>query len=360
MRGLGSRSIASVLTAGALAVAGCYSGAPAPGATVAPLVAGSPEASQDPVDCPNFVEIVETGSIVGGEEITEDGPLAREQRRLDEDAQAAVAYGAAHPDEFGSVRYENGPRVRIVIGFTARIEEHCAALRAILEYPDEFEMFRQEATEARLMEVQQEIIDMAGGSVIGIGTGPDRLDVQLRADGEAVAAEILEAYRGLVTIQVGMLPYPDPFAGGPVCRPLPGPILEGSVFAVTIRFAAATVRSGADFQATATVTNTGPVGTTLETGQPLTALVFGSGTDRLVGGFTGILAGTGFGGDLAPGEGLEIDVLGSTASCEPGLGYAIPPGQYDVRVLLDQYAMHDNAPTEVGAGPAHDRPVTGG
>ena len=30
-----------------------------------------------------------------------------------------------------------------------------------------------------------------------------------------------------------------------------------------------------------------------------------------------------------------------TASCEPSLGYALPPGLYDVRVTVEQYAHPD-------------------
>ncbi|HEX5589988.1 MAG TPA: hypothetical protein VFX65_06840, partial [Candidatus Limnocylindrales bacterium] len=94
--------------------------------------------------CPNFVEVVETGPMPG-DDGTEEGPVAREQERIRDDVDAASAYGAEHPDEFASVRFENGPRVRLVIGFTAHIAEHCAALREILEYPDEFEIIRQPA-----------------------------------------------------------------------------------------------------------------------------------------------------------------------------------------------------------------------
>ena len=47
MPSLGSMSLASVLTAVVLTAAGCYSGAPAPGATDGPLATGVSEASPD-------------------------------------------------------------------------------------------------------------------------------------------------------------------------------------------------------------------------------------------------------------------------------------------------------------------------
>ena len=347
MSPLQSTSLASLLAAVVVTVAGCYSGAPAPGATAEPSTSGSAVAPLAAAGCPNFVEVVETGPLPG-DDGTEDGPVAREQQRISGDVDLAVQYGADHPAEFASVRYENGPRVRLVIGFTAHVEEHCAALRAILEFPDEFEIIRQPATEARLEEIQQEIIDLTPGQVLGVGIGAGTIDVQLRADGEAMAAEIQARYGDLVSIQVGLLPYPDPFAGDLGCGVFsPHPIVEDSPFMVTLRLDIDEVRSGADFRATATVTNTGPEAVMLETGQPLTAIIFGRGSDQLVGGFAGGVGGTGFGGNLAPGDGLDIDVLGSTASCEPALGYALPPGAYDIRVAVDQYTMHDDAPTEV-------------
>ncbi|HEX4897852.1 MAG TPA: hypothetical protein VFV53_05775 [Candidatus Limnocylindrales bacterium] len=347
MPSLGSISVATVLTAVVLAVAGCYSGAPAPGTADPPRVTASPEASPVIAVCPNFVDVVETGPTFGGEEITEGGPLAQEQSRLEADMTAVQAYASGHPGEFASIRWENGPRVRIVVGFTGRIEEHCAALRAILEYPDEFEIIRQPATEARLEQLQGELFARYREVLRSIGRGAGVLHVGFRADGEAAAAEVRAAYGDLVEITVGMLPYPDPFALDVSCGELPGPLVADSPFSVTATLATSTVRSGHDFRGTVTVTNTSAVTVLLDTGQPATAILFEAGSDRPVGFYEGGIGGTGFGGNLAPGESLGFDVLGGTASCDPAIGYALPPGSYEVRVPIDQYTMHDDAPTEV-------------
>jgi hypothetical protein len=282
-----------------------------------------------------------------GDDGTEEGPVAREQQRLDGDVQAAVAYGAEHPDEFASVRYENGPRVRIVIGFTAHIDEHCAALRELLEYPDEFEIIRQPATEAQLEQIQEGLAARYREVLRSVGRGAGVLHLGLRADGEAAAAEVRAEYGDLVEITVGILPYPDPFAHGGGCGGLPGPIVTDTPFAVSATLDAATVRSGHDFGGTVTVTNTSASAAVLDTGQPATAIVFRAGSNRPVGFYDGGIAGTGFGGNLGPSESLSFDLLGGTASCDPALGYALPPGRYDVRVPVDQYTMHENAPTEI-------------
>jgi len=347
MPSLRSTSLASVLTAVVLTVAGCYGGAPAPEATDEPLVTGTPEASLNMADCPNFVEVVETGPIVGGEEITENGPLAQEHWRLDADMTAVQDYVSGHLGDFASIRWENGPRVRIVVGFTARIEEHCAALRAILEYPDEFEIIKQPATEAQLEQIQDELFARYRDQMRSIGRGAGVLHLAFRADGEAAAAEVRAEYGDLVEITVGRLPYPDPFAGGGSCGGLPEPLVLDSPFSVTATLDRATVRSGHDFGGSVTVTNVSTASALLDTGQPATAILFQAGSNRPVGLYEGGVAGTGFGGNLGPGESLSFDLLGGTASCDPALGYALPAGSYEVRVPIDQYKMHDNAPTEV-------------
>jgi hypothetical protein len=50
--------------------------------------------------------------------------------------------------------------------------------------------------------------------------------------------------------------------------------------------------------------------------------------------------------------------VGGTASCDPALGYALPPGDYEVRVPVVQLTMHDNAPTEVSYVLSEPVPLT--
>ena len=55
-------------------------------------------------------------------------------------------------------------------------------------------------------------------------------------------------------------------------------------------------------------------------------------TDSIVasGGFSGRLAGTGFGTRLVPGERREITLIVGTACCEPNDLYVPPTGAYEV------------------------------
>ena len=252
------------------------------------------------------------------------------------DIETATEYGAKHPGEFASVRFENTPRVRIVIGFTDQIEVHCAALRAMLEFPDEFEVIRQPNTSSDVEQIQQDIVVLAGPKMRYAGIGAGTIDVGLRADGESIAEQIRTRYGDLVTIQVGLQAYPPGRAPAPDCATRARPIVADSRFAATLRLASASVRSGEDFKATASVTNRSSA-VEFESGDPMMAYIYRAGTDEIVGAYDGGIGGVGTGGTLAPGESIDISVVGGTASCLAELGYALPPGEYDVRAAIDQY-----------------------
>ena len=285
--------------------------------------------------CPNYVDVVETGPPPpdGGE----NGPVPQTQARLSDDVDAVVAYGAEHPDEFASVRYENAPRVRIVVGFTDHIDVHCAALRALLEYPDEFEIIRQPRAANDVERIQEEINELAGPKLRYSGIGAGTIDVGLRSDGEPIAEQIRDRYGDLVSITVGLQPYPPGSAPGPDCATRAGPIAVGSPFAATLRLAAAEVRSGEDFKGTATVTNRRDSPVEFESGEPMTAFIYRKGTDQIVGAYDAGIGGVGLGRTLGPGESIDVSVVGGTASCLEDLGYTLPPGEYDVRAAIDQY-----------------------
>ena len=351
MRRVGRSSAALVLLAAALA--GCY----APGAETSPVASGSPLVSpkssgqlagspEEVVGCPNYVTVVETGPMPT--DFAEDGPVARDQQRLEGDITAMQAYAASHADEFGSIRYENGPRVRIVVAFTAHLAEHCAALRSMLEYPEEFELIWQQHTEEDRLAIMEEIVAVARARDLmrTVGLGTTHINVQLRADGEALAAELTQRYGDIVAIGVGLLPYPDPFVAEVVdCGQL-HPLITDSPFRVTAVLDATELHVGEDFSGTVTVTNTGSETVEFETGRPHTAIVYVPGSDQAVGMYDGGVSGTGTGSSIAPGGSFDMDMIGGTASCDPALGYALPPGSYDVRVPVAQYTFTDG-PTAI-------------
>ncbi len=300
--------------------------------------------------CPNFVDVVETGPMPG-DTGTENGPVAREQGRLNGDAEAAQAYGAAHPDEFASLRYENGPRVRLVIAFTANIAEHCAALRELLAFPEEFELVLEERTEQDRLAIQHEIVQRAGPFLVSAASGGATgvVEVALRANVEGMARQIVEQYGDAVHVTVGLLSYPDRARadGGTRCGPDPGTLRLDTPLRGTLVLESSSVSSGADFDAKVRVANLGTTDFDFQSGATATALIFAPGESEAIGTFTGAIGDVGLGQVLGPRDSIDIDVLGGTASCDPALGYALPSGAYEVRAVIDVYTMHDNAPTDI-------------
>lgn len=189
--------------------------------------------------------------------------------------------------------------------------------------------------------IQEEIAEMSGGysHSVGSGAGTGVIDVFLRADGEHIAAEIFELYGDLVDITVGALSYPDRTrAGGFPCDlSLPSPPADGEGLVATLRLDATEMTAGAEFGGRATITNEGEGVVEFEAGTPLIAFVFLPGGSEVIGVQTGNIAGLALQADLEPGESIDIDVIGGTASCDPDLGYALPPGEYEVRAALEHY-----------------------
>jgi hypothetical protein len=357
MRGANLTGRLIVMIAAASLLTACGAGAtPLPSQTP-PAASETPSASPDPTGgsagmagCPNFVEVVETGPVPG-DNGAEDGPVAQAQNRLQDDAEAAQEYGAAHPDEFASLRFENGPRVRLVIAFTGHIAEHCAALRDLMAFPDDFELILEKRTEADLRAIQEEIVNRARPFLVSAGSGGATgvVEVGLRANGEGMARQIVEEYGDAVHVTVGLLSYPDRTRadGLTTCGPANGTLALDSPLRGTLVLEPISVSSGADFDAKVRVVNVGVGDFAFESGSPATALVFAPGGSEPVGTFTGGIGGVGLSRVLGPRDSVDIDVLGGTASCDPALGYALPPGQYEVRAIVDVLTMHDNAPTEI-------------
>lgn len=52
--------------------------------------------------------------------------------------------------------------------------------------------------------------------------------------------------------------------------------------------------------------------------------------------------------DLAPGEGATLDASVGLASCDPALDYQVPPGDYELVVVVDRVVSERSPVTVVG------------
>ena len=115
----------------------------------------------------------------------------------------------------------------------------------------------------------------------------------------------------------------------------------------TVSLSSATVRSGLDGEGVVTITNNGPETASINTGSPLVGAVVRSGTSTVVGVLLGGIGNLGDGASLQPGQTHDIQALFGTASCDVALGYALPPGSYEVvvPVICSNTAAGTNAPS---------------
>ena len=230
---------------------------------------------------------------------------------------------------------------RVVIGFTGDLAPHRAALEPLLADPERVLIcsvaFNSAQISAVATEIQQQMT--AGGPMVGVFGGTSAVEVQLAAYGEDFAAQLVATYGDIVKVRVGLFPYPmtDELAAStepdPACASdISGPI-DMSGLRAEVRLASNALAQGTDTDGKVVFTNTGTADVSFESGDPLTGVVVMPGTTDVVGTFTGVLAGTGAGAVLAPGESTEVGLVVGTASCIPANGFMLPPGEYEVVVV---------------------------
>ena len=295
---------------------------------VASGCSGSPGSDSD-IDCPNFV-----AEPVYGEKVLGD-PAA--QGRLFDDGQVLMEYGAQYEDVYGGLHFANSPYVRLEVGFTADINEHCWAMRELVEFTDHFEVIRVPFSIQDLRAAAQ-AAEEAGGWDVGMGW--NHVSVRLPPDGEAVAEQLHRDYGAAMEIRVGGWPYPPPdnWEVSSVCEPV--------------------VESPNLLPLTATIVAPGgPVGVTEERQITITFEYHGSEPLRLSVGRQflplfrpGEAAPAAFYGgwveggpqimDLEPGDTAEATAVIGITPCTLDHGYLLEAGEYELRGPFE-YSWND-------------------
>jgi len=281
------------------------------------------------------------------------GWLSGEQEPLRLDHDTIGQYGAGHADEFAGVWLANEPWVRLVAAFTDNLEAHCAALRDIVAHPERLEVVRRDHSVEDRQRIRAEIEPLmtSDGLIQGIGDVQDHVSVELRADGEDLAAKLWARYGDAVRLRVGTAPYPPSDSPTVATACDIGEIAEWPPgVSASLELADDAIASGTNTGGTVTIVNESADRFTADLGEPEIGWVFEEGATTPVGAFTGGVAGWGRDVDLAPGEQATLDVLVGTASCDPSRGYGLPPGTYDVRATLST-AHEETAEGQIVPGP---------
>ncbi len=264
------------------------------------------------------------------------------QSALRGDFEIVARYGEEHPGAWAGAWWDNEPAVRIVAAFTGDAASHDAALRPRLQHPGRLVVQSRQHSLADLRRVREEIEralrqrqEQAGRPILtSIGNGKAVISVHLRADQEHVAGELASRYGSAVELRVGNFSFPDRRLRP---RPAAGPAPQEQAFEgleMSVEVDQAVLEAGADGRGRLVLRNSsqeriGP----LHCGQPLVGSLLNSSLEA-VGGYSGWIAGTGRVIDLAPGETASLGVIFGTASAREGLGYALPPGRYWLKVQM--------------------------
>jgi hypothetical protein len=263
-----------------------------------------------------------------------------EHGKLRHDIEVVRAYGEAHPSAWVGLRFENEPTVRIVALFVGDdLQPHEEALRGLVEHPDQLELRSAPYPLTRLEEIKADIRVLAtsgeSGRLKAWGVGQGTVVVRLRASEETLAEELHERYGDAVELTVGRFPYPDLPSSPSLSEPPGGrpPLLPQDMADVSVS-SDIRIRSGEDLTSVLVVRSGTDDQLVVETNGQVTARVMDSETGRCIGGFTGSQNMPLVPFRALPHDSVEIPVLIGTASFVPELGYALPPGEWWIEVIL--------------------------
>lgn len=252
------------------------------------------------------------------------------------------AYGVEHAEDFGDLKLDR-PNRHVIAGFVRNLEEHQAALRALVSRPDVVQIVPATLSWAEreriVAALKEEFAPPVGQSspYQGISLQFATVTLNLRADGEPVAARLHQRYGDALGIRVGVKSYPSGEATGAACTAerVAGSAPPG----LSLRLELTTPRVGAGHNGTGRLVmrNTGSKALEVNTDSSTTGIVTRPGDPTVVGVFTGGSIGTGLHATLESGESLRpVGVGFGTASCLAG-GYALPPGGYEVRAVIQLF-----------------------
>ena len=193
--------------------------------------------------------------------------------------------------------------------------------------------------------LEPEVRALAKGALRSFSVDGQTAVISLRADQLKLAQLFLQRYGKRVRIRLGNFAYPiapNDATKGPVdCGTVPAPAPASSALRWSTRPSVLTVNSGADFAAIVSVANPGSVPVAYRAGNSITGVISRRGERTIVATFDGSSDGAGSAagsatrtGQLLRGQSTRIVGLASTASCARKLGWALPPGAYDVRFIV--------------------------
>lgn len=270
--------------------------------------------------------------------------IGAKQEVLRPDLDIVRQYGAAHADEYSGEGFlnEDGDPV-LVAWFTGHLDEHLAALKALVAHPERVRTKQGVNSGADVSAMADEFhkdprfqTTVSGNSGGSSGPSPFNIDFFATKVAREAAEYARQKYGTKACISIAGHPYPrGAWADPSECRDLettdtPADIEVEFIDEVTV--ARGDVASG-----TMKVTNKGDAPwNAMGGGKGFAAAVVQRGTDERVAGFNGGVTLEGRTFTAAPGETIDVPYWFGTDDCRPELNYSLPPGEYDI-VLGDPF-----------------------
>ena len=179
--------------------------------------------------------------------------------------------------------------------------------------------------------IEKEVMAIVGKHFDGIGQCAHHLLVLMLTPGSEVLAQKVRAKFGpSVQIMVGWTIWNGRPGRSGTCGTLAAPSSTPAGYSSALDLRSRVIQVGADLRGHVTFHNPSTMqSVTVFTDQPIEVVITKPGTRRVVGVFTGAIAGTAYAPMLAPGQSQNIAVVGGTGRCDGGIGSALPPGRYD-------------------------------
>lgn len=268
--------------------------------------------------------------------------MLEETSRLEPMLGQVLAYGSERPDQFGSygLLWLDADDASVFVSFTSNIDEHRAALEASVEHPDELIVCQVAVSDEVAQAVEATLVRELDGRFLSIGRGGGAIEVVLAANEELLASELIARYGDAIEVTVGALAYPLDQASEVCEEPPAATSLPGLRIDVVPPAGPVSAAGVEPLQLTVVLTNEGsdPIsfvsGTARATILDLSGTVVSSASTVLIGDVGTVV-------DLRPGASTELAMVVTTASCDPRLGYVLPPGNYQ----LIANVQHSNGDT---------------
>jgi hypothetical protein len=183
----------------------------------------------------------------------------------------------------------------------------------------------------QIQAIEREVAAFAGKHLIGVGQcARGLLVVMLTPGSEALAQKVRADFGPSVKIMVGWTDWNGHPGRSATCGILAAPTATPAGYYSALQLRSRVIKIGADLTGHVAFHDTSATQSVrVLTESPIEVVVTKPGTRRVVGVFTGAIAGTAAAPLLVPGESQNVAVVGGTGRCDGGIGSALPPGRYD-------------------------------